>query len=93
MPCLGLPFRRWREVEIHHADLGLPGFTFDEWPADYVREELRRLGMVAASRTPMGVGATGGLPGAVLALPEPRRLAWLTGRLRSPDLPTPPPFP
>ncbi len=93
LPCLDLPFRRWREVEIHHADLGLPGFTVDEWPPDYVREELRRLGMVAASRTPMGVGGTNGVPAAALALPEARRLAWLTGRLTVPDLPSPPPFP
>jgi maleylpyruvate isomerase len=93
MPCADVPFRRWREVEIHHADLGLPGFAFDDWSSDYVREELRRQGMVAGSRLPMGVGATGDLPAAALALSEPRRLAWLAGRLVAPDLPTPPRFP
>jgi maleylpyruvate isomerase len=93
IPCVDLPFRRWREVEIHHVDLGLPGFTYDDWPVEYVREELRRHAMVAASRSPMGVGGTRGLPDGALAMPEARRLAWLTGRLVVADLPTPPPFP
>ena len=88
-----LPLMRLREVEIHHVDLGLPGFTFDDWPVEYVREELRRQVMVAASRSPMGVGGTRGLPEGALAMPEARRLAWLIGRLVVPDLPTPPPFP
>ena len=35
-PCRGLPFLRWREVEVHHADLGL-GY---EWPDDYLAHEL-----------------------------------------------------
>ena len=25
------PFQRWREVEVHHADLGV-GYTHDDWP-------------------------------------------------------------
>jgi maleylpyruvate isomerase len=46
MPAARLPRTRWREVLVHHADLGL-GFTPDDWPLDYVRTEapdlLRRL--------------------------------------------------
>jgi maleylpyruvate isomerase len=34
-------FRRVREVEVHHADLGL-AYTASEWPDEYVDEELRR---------------------------------------------------
>ncbi|MGH9281121.1 MAG: maleylpyruvate isomerase N-terminal domain-containing protein [Acidimicrobiales bacterium] len=38
-PCRHLPFHRWREVEIHHVDLGL-GYRPDDWPESYVRREL-----------------------------------------------------
>jgi maleylpyruvate isomerase len=38
-PVSLIPLRRWREVELHHADLGL-GFTFaDLSPAYVAREE------------------------------------------------------
>ena len=33
------PLRRLREVEIHHADLGLD-YNAQDWPEDYVRWEL-----------------------------------------------------
>ena len=36
-----LPFRRWREVEIHHVDLDL-GYGPADWPDAYVEEELDR---------------------------------------------------
>ena len=36
-----LPFRRWREVEIHHVDLDL-GYHPADWPEAYVEEELAR---------------------------------------------------
>ena len=88
--CTDLPFRRWREVEVHHADLGLPAFTCDEWSAGYVRRELRIQTMVLKSRLPMGVGAD--LPAAALALTPNRRVAWLLGRLRDESLPVIPPF-
>ena len=42
-PADDLPFRRWREVLVHHADLGDAGYTPSNWPAEYVDEELRRL--------------------------------------------------
>ena len=38
-PCALLPFHRWREVEVHQADLGL-GFTWADWSAGYVSREL-----------------------------------------------------
>ncbi len=73
-----LPFRRWREVEVHHADLGLADFSWDDWSAGYVRRDLSRLEMSWAARRPMGMTA---LPPAALALSPPRRLAWLLGRV------------
>ena len=35
------PWLRWREVEIHHADLGLPEFGFQDWSREFLRRELR----------------------------------------------------
>lgn len=35
LPVSGLPFARWREVEIHHVDLGL-GYGAADWPTDLV---------------------------------------------------------
>lgn len=71
-----LPFRRWRETEVHHADLGV-GHGADDWPADYVRLELVRMQMLWAARRPMGLTA---LPDLALAAPPATRLAWLLGR-------------
>lgn len=77
------PFRRWREVEVHHVDLGL-GYEATDWPSTFVRPELRRQEMTAKSRMPMGMTMW---PPAVLALPDAVRLAWLFGRHESADLP------
>ena len=65
-PCDDLPFRRWREVEVHHVDLGL-GYEPTDWPDEYVAREL-----------PL---ALAGVPGRV-ADPAQRRLllAWLLDR-------------
>ena len=38
-PLAELPFRRWREVEVHHVDLGL-GYAVSDWPEEYVDAEL-----------------------------------------------------
>lgn len=82
--ALESPWRRWREVEIHHADLGLPGFGFNQWSNEFVRRELRLAEMAwRASRT-LGLTA---LPAASLAMPPPERLAWLLGRLQVDGLP------
>ena len=71
-----LPFRRWRETTVHHADLGLC-HGWGDWPPDYVRLDLQRSTMLWDSRQPMGLT---GLPAASLAVPENHRLAWLMGR-------------
>jgi len=76
VPINDLPFRRWREVVVHHADLGLV-YSWREWPADYVRVELGRRVMEWASRKPMGLTA---LPPRALGLTEHERVAWLLGR-------------
>ncbi|MDO8362552.1 MAG: maleylpyruvate isomerase N-terminal domain-containing protein [Actinomycetota bacterium] len=76
VPVGDLPFRRWRETLLHHADLGF-AYDWSDWPAEYVRLELGRMTMQWASRKPMGLTA---LPAAALALPEHERLAWLVGR-------------
>ena len=75
-PIVEIPSRRWREVEVHHADLGL-GFTTQDWSSEYVRHELVRMHMLWASRRPMGMTM---LPDAALAESPHRRLAWLLGR-------------
>jgi len=73
-----LPWRRWREVDVHHADLGL-GYTCDEWPDQFVRRELPGFVTIWKARRPMGLTE---LPEPVLALTPQRRLAWMFGRLQ-----------
>ncbi|HUY21189.1 MAG TPA: maleylpyruvate isomerase N-terminal domain-containing protein [Acidimicrobiales bacterium] len=69
-PCRSLPYSRWREVEIHHVDLGL-GYEVDDWPDGYVRRELFR----ALATVPDRLAAPG---------ERSRLLAWLVGRAASP---------
>lgn len=76
VPVSDLPFFRLREVAIHHADLDI-GYTFADLPADYVRLELRRMGMLWRARQPMGMTS---LPAEALAASPDLRLAWLMGR-------------
>ena len=71
-----LPFIRWRETTVHHADLGL-GFSWSDWDNEYVRLELARLNMLWGSRQPMGLTE---LPPEALAVPPHHRVAWLLGR-------------
>jgi maleylpyruvate isomerase len=71
-----MPFIRWREVAVHHADLGL-GYSWLDWDAEYVRLDLARLTMLWASRKPMGM--TDLPPLAMTATPH-HRVAWLLGR-------------
>jgi len=69
-PCRSLPYFRWREVEIHHVDLGT-GYDVQDWPDEYVERELPLLLATVPDR--LGDGT------------ERRRLlAWLTGRAASP---------
>lgn len=79
-PLDDTPARRWREVVVHLHDLA-PGLGSvsdpQDWPADFVRTDLRRMTMMWASRRPMGLTE---LPEAALAAPPALRLAWLLGR-------------
>ena len=76
-----LPFRRWRETVVHHADCGFAdsskSYNWRDWPAEYVRLELEQMTMLFASRKPMGLTA---LPAEALAVDDRHRLAWLMGR-------------
>jgi maleylpyruvate isomerase len=65
-PCVLLPFHRWREVEVHQADLGL-GPSWEDWSDDYVARELPR----ALATVPERLGD----PGA-----RRRVTAWLLDR-------------
>jgi maleylpyruvate isomerase len=82
IPVTDLPFMRWREVEVHRADLGI-GYEPSDWPAEYVRLDLRSLEMRWNARRPMGMT---GLPQAALDAPPHQRLAWLLGRTSIGDL-------
>lgn len=79
-PLDDTPARRWREVVVHLHDLA-PGLGREsdpaDWPADFVRTELRRMTMLWASRRPMGLTD---LPPAALHAAPAQRLAWLLGR-------------
>jgi maleylpyruvate isomerase len=82
-PPASLPFKRWREVEVHHVDLGL-GYGIEDWPASYVRLELHAATLMWRARMPMGQTE---LPPASLELAPNQRLAWLIGRRTVAGLP------
>lgn len=75
------PARRWREVEVHHSDLGI-GFQPSEWSSDFVQSDLvRRFGEWKAlgNKIPPEV-----------ANAEPwQQLAWLFGRTSGLATPSP----
>lgn len=75
-----MPLFRWREVEVHTADLDC-GVSFADWNSTYVRYDLPRMTMLQTSRKSMGMTV---LPEAALRLAEADRLAWLLGR-HTPD--------
>ena len=77
------PWRRWREVEVHHADLGLAGFGPEQWSMAYIASDLPRY---LANWQADG----NELPGVVAAAVPWRQLAWLFGRDPGPDLPPAP---
>ena len=91
-PLAEAPRNRWREVEVHHADLGL-AFTADDWDEVFVDLELERWMAGLERRLPPGAGAlvlaadTGrswlaGGPTVTMRVEAPSRrlLAWLIGR-------------
>ena len=81
-------FLRWREVEVHHADLAL-AFTFADWNSTYVRYELDRQVMMWRASKPMGLTP---VPKIALHLSPNERLAWFLGRIEVEGLPKPPSY-
>ena len=71
-PCREMPLHRWREVELHHVDLGL-GYSAGEWPEAFVAAELP----AAATRLAERVG---------VATERAHLLAWLFDRGAQPAL-------
>lgn len=65
-PCRTMPYFRWREVEIHHVDMGT-GYEPQDWPEEYVGRELPLLLATVPDRLEDGVQRR-------------RLLAWLAGR-------------
>jgi maleylpyruvate isomerase len=81
-------FLRWREVEVHHADLALD-FAFANWNSTYVRMELDRQVMMWRASKPMGLTP---VPKIALQLPPNERLAWFLGRTEVEGLPKVPSY-
>lgn len=88
IPVADVPFRRRREVEVHHVDLRL-AYGWGHWPARFVREELQVQEMRVLSRSSMGLTR---LPDPVRALPPHERLAWMLGRHEVDGVAPPEPF-
>ncbi|MEO8694768.1 MAG: maleylpyruvate isomerase family mycothiol-dependent enzyme [Acidimicrobiales bacterium] len=93
------PFRRWREVEIHHHDAGTK-FTWRDWSEAYTRRELEAtIGSLAPRLDGQALALRSTDSEHVWTVPEnsctvvevraPRRqlLAWLTGRYDEPLYP------
>jgi maleylpyruvate isomerase len=96
-----LVFRRWRETEVHHADLGL-AYAWTDWSEAYVDLELDRT--IAGLAPRMGENRAlrleiEGVVGAwviesavaervIVRAPKRELLAWLLGRHVRPDWPT-----
>lgn len=68
-PCAALPLHRWREVELHHVDLGL-GYSPADWPDAYVDRELA----ISLALLPERLDPSG----------QREMLAWLVGRTPQP---------
>ena len=83
-----LVMMRWRETEVHHADL-LASISFADWSPEYVRRDLDHQVMQWRARKPMGLTV---LPEQALKLAPHDRLAWLLGRLEVPGLAKPEAF-
>jgi hypothetical protein len=83
-----LVLMRWRETEIHHADLEI-GFTWRDWAPLFVRYDLDRLVMSWRARKPMGLTV---LPDEIQQLEPNLRLAWFYGRHRVEGVAHPDPY-
>jgi len=69
-PCRRLPVSRWREVEVHHVDLGL-GYGISDWPESFVTLDLP----LALERLPQRIGSSSD---------RAALLAWAYGRAGEP---------
>jgi maleylpyruvate isomerase len=78
-----LPGLRWKEVEIHHVDLGL-GYTSADWPQQFVSATL-------ATELPALKEKAGDV--VLPDLPDHELLAWLVGRPTRAGLPEAPTWP
>jgi maleylpyruvate isomerase len=86
-PASRIAWARWREIELHHADLALDRYTPAHWPTGFVAAHLsRELGKLPA-RLPESLAVTVngrqfGSGSATVAIDGPGHaiLAWLTGR-------------
>ena len=100
MPLPDIVFRRWREVEVHHADLGL-AFTWRDWSDEYVDLELelsaRRLALRLQDDVALRIEPSDAI-GVWIVEPVPvdrtlvrgtrhELLAWILGRDDRPDWP------
>jgi maleylpyruvate isomerase len=94
-PASRCAWSRWREVEIHHVDLGLDTYTIDSWPDEFLSSHLPHELAKLPSRLPAGtaikVGGSRFGTGDLIATvdgPDPALLAWLLGRsgLAAPSL-------
>ena len=87
-PASRCAWSRWREVEVHHVDLGLDIYTIESWPEEFVSTHLPHELAKLPSRLPPGtairVGGSRFGRGDVATTidgPEPAVLAWLFGRV------------
>jgi maleylpyruvate isomerase len=87
-PASRCAWSRWREVEVHHVDLGLDVYTIESWPEEFVSTHLPHELAKLPSRLPRGVAIkVGGSrlgTGDVLTTvsgPDAALLAWLFGRV------------
>jgi maleylpyruvate isomerase len=99
MPLALQPFRRWREVEIHHHDLGAK-FSWRDWSDAYTTREFEMTLATLGPRLedgPIALRSTDSphvwtIPEnscSVVEIRAPRRqlLAWLVGRYDDPLYP------
>jgi maleylpyruvate isomerase len=100
LPLPEIVFRRWREVEVHHADLGL-AFSWRDWSDEYVDLELDQAANTLAARLPdelavrldptdsIGCWIVETIPRdrVVLAAPRHELLAWMLDRHPRADWP------
>ncbi|GAA3392125.1 maleylpyruvate isomerase family mycothiol-dependent enzyme [Cryptosporangium minutisporangium] len=106
-PASRCAWSRWREVEIHHIDLGMDVYTIESWPEEFVAchlpHELAKLPGRLPSNAAVQVGPSRFGTGDVVATldgPDAAILAWLVGRVGlaapaltiSGDLPELPPW-